>query len=290
MGRSGGLISIWKIGLFSVNFHFSGEGFIGVCGVMEISRTVVYLVNVYSPCFLEGKRKVWEDLCMSKRGFPAGEWCIAGDFNAVLSARERRGISSHINQRELDEFSSFIQSMGVIDVPLLGKKFSWFNLDGSAMSRIDRFLLTEKLIDEWKVAAQWIGDRDISDHCPMWLKTSDENWGPKPFRFNNCWLDHKEFLSYVTTCWGSFHVEGWKGYMLKEKKKLLKEKLKWWNKEVFGIIDLKIDKIVEDINALDNIVAEGGQIDVEGRKLLSVQFWNHLHARESLLLQKSRAR
>lgn len=68
-------------------------------------------------------------------------------------------------------------------------------------------------------------------------------------------------------------ISDWKGYVIKEKLKMSKEKLKWWNKEVFGIIiHLNIDNTVEEINVLDNIVAAGGQIDVEGRKLLSVQF------------------
>jgi len=37
---------------------------------------------------------------------------------------------------------------------------TWFRPDRSAMSRIDRFLLTEGAIAEWKVACQWVGDRD----------------------------------------------------------------------------------------------------------------------------------
>lgn len=43
--------------------------------------------------------------------------------------------------------------MDVVDVPLLGKKFSWFSPDGNVMSRIDRILLFETLIDEWNVSA-----------------------------------------------------------------------------------------------------------------------------------------
>lgn len=124
VGLSGGLISIWRAGSLSINFYFSGDGFLGVCGVLEKTQTVVYLVNVYSPCHLAGKRKLWEELTMSKRGFPKGEWCIAGDFNAVMPAQERKCVSGVASTREHEEFSSFIQSLHVLDVPLLGKKFS----------------------------------------------------------------------------------------------------------------------------------------------------------------------
>lgn len=197
IGLSSGLISIWKTGLFTVKFHFTGEGFLGMCGSLVSSQLTRYIVNIYSPCSMAGKRKLREDLCMSKRGFPQGEWCLAGDFNAVSNPDERKGSSLQINVRECDEFSSFINSMELTDVPVLDKKFSWFKPDSSAMSRIDRFLLSDNLIAEWHVAAQWIGDRDVSDHCPVWLKIDDINWGPKPFRFFNCWLDHKEFRPLI---------------------------------------------------------------------------------------------
>ncbi|MCI69334.1 hypothetical protein A2U01_0090596, partial [Trifolium medium] len=31
----------------------------------------------------------------------------------------------------------FVDDMEVVDVPVLGKNFSWFSHDGSAMSRLD---------------------------------------------------------------------------------------------------------------------------------------------------------
>jgi hypothetical protein len=126
--------------------------------------------------------------------------------------------------------------MELIDSPVLGKKFTWFKPDGSARSRIDRFLLTEGVLREWKVAGQWVGDRDISDHCPVWVKCPMDNWGPKPFRFNNCWREHRDFMPFVEDCWKSFNVQGKKAFVLKEKLKLLKEQLKQWNREVFGWI------------------------------------------------------
>lgn len=95
------------------------------------------------------------------------------------------------------------------------------------MTRIDRFLLPEGFISRWKINAQWIGGRDISDHCPIWLVSTDLNWGPKPFKFNNCWLEHKEFKAFVQECWESFNVVGKASHIVKEKLKMLKAKLKW---------------------------------------------------------------
>jgi exonuclease III len=66
-------------------------------------------------------------------------------------------------------FSDFIEAMEVIDIPMSGKKFTWFNSEGTVMSRLDRFLLSEGFIDKGGITNQWVGDRDISDHCPVWL-------------------------------------------------------------------------------------------------------------------------
>lgn len=195
---------------------------------------------------------------------------------------------SHNRNQEMEEFAEFIKDMELIDVPVLGKKFTWFSSDGKSKSRLDRFLITEGIIEEWGVTNQWVGDRDISDHCPIWLDCNVENWGPKPFRFNNCWLDDNRFSPFVKECWNSFDVNGKKAYVIKEKMKLLKEKLRVWNKEVFGWVDLSIDNTVKGLNELDSMVGEGAVPDIQQRKELQAQFWQQVRHKESLIRQKSR--
>lgn len=58
-------------------------------------------------------------------------------------------------------------------------------------------------------------------------------------------------------------MTGTYGFVVKEKMKKLKEKLKWWNKEVFGVLDLNIEKFVKDLNGLDDVAASGGVVDPE---------------------------
>ncbi|CAJ2632672.1 unnamed protein product [Trifolium pratense] len=67
-----------------------------------------------------------------------------GDFNVVLKVGERRGSSGGGGQAERDNFAHFTDVMEVVDVPVMGKKFSWFNADGSTMSRLDHFLVSEE--------------------------------------------------------------------------------------------------------------------------------------------------
>lgn len=78
-----------------------------------------------------------------------------------------------------------------------------------------------------------------------------KDWGPKPFRFNNCWLKHNEFAKFVTKEWSKWKVKGIGDFCLYEKLKNLKVRLKVWNKEIFGWIDLKVDECIEDQFILD---------------------------------------
>ncbi|MCH90510.1 hypothetical protein A2U01_0011426, partial [Trifolium medium] len=234
---------------------FTGDGFLGVC--VEWKVALLYVVNIYSPCTMAEKRKLWKDLIEFKLSNEPGDWCLGGDFNSITKVGERRGSNGVSGHTERVEFSQFIDDLEVIDIPVTGKKFTWFSSDGSVMSRLDHFLLSEGFIEKGGISNQCIGDRDISDHCPIWLMSSKLNWGPKPFRFNNCWLEHPDFLAFVKTTWENMEIQGKKAFIIKEKLKRLKEALKVWNHEVFGILDLKIDKTVKELNEVEELLANG---------------------------------
>ncbi|MCI13230.1 hypothetical protein A2U01_0034346 [Trifolium medium] len=84
---------------------------------------------------------------------------------------------------------------------------------------------------------------------------------------------------------------GKKAYVIKEKLKRIKEELKVWNKEVFGALDLNIEKTVKEINEVEGLIASddivAGLVDKDG---IQQRFWEQLHYKESLLKQKSRMR
>lgn len=67
---------------------------------------------------------------LCKRYFGGKLWCVAGDFNAISGAEERRGISDGYRRREIDGFNHFISKMNLVDVLVLGKKFLWWSGDG----------------------------------------------------------------------------------------------------------------------------------------------------------------
>lgn len=96
-----------------------------------------------------------------------GVWILVGDFNLISNSYERKR-SLFVNRKsEQMEFKAFIEEWSLVDLPCYGNSFSWFSGDGKFMSRIDKFLLSDSLIERWEVVDQFIRKRDISYHCPV---------------------------------------------------------------------------------------------------------------------------
>ncbi|KAL9676801.1 hypothetical protein QQ045_005021 [Rhodiola kirilowii] len=88
------------------------------------------LINVYAPSAEKEKLHLWEEL-MELRHSNGGGWILGGDFNAVMFEEERRG--SAFNTKEADMFFEFVQAMGVLDMPMIGRNFTWSNKFGATM-------------------------------------------------------------------------------------------------------------------------------------------------------------
>lgn len=55
----------------------------------------------------------------------------------------------------------------------------------------------------------------------------------------------------ATYCWSEASYHGWAGFVLFEKMKFLKFSIKKWSREVYGIMDTKIERLTEMIKELD---------------------------------------
>lgn len=62
-----------------------------------------------------------------------------------------------------------------------------------------------------------MGQRDKYDHFTIWLKSSNDDWGPSPLIFNNYWTKHKDFSKFIGEEWKKIEVTG-RGYFILKKK------------------------------------------------------------------------
>lgn len=218
LGRSGGSLTLLNKENIEVLNIFNGDGFLGIKVCWK--NYLYYMVNIYSSFDLSKKKVLWEDLLALMERFKDGDYIIGDNFNAIKIVSERKGRAVMVNYREVDLFADFINKSSLVYIPCKGKQFSWFNGDGKSKSIIDHFLLSSDVVNRWDLVGQYIGDRDISDHYPIWLLMNKSNWHPKPFIFNNKWFYFDSFVPFVEKEWNSLMVEGIGDYVLKEKLKL----------------------------------------------------------------------
>jgi len=119
----------------------------------------------------------------------------------------------------------------LVDLPICGRLYTWYRGDGITMSRLDRFLLSEKWCEVWPNCIQVTYQRGLSDHVPLMLHVEETNWGPRPLHMLKCWADYPGYADFARAKWSSFNVERWGGHVLQQKFKLMKSCLKEWHQQ-----------------------------------------------------------
>ena len=198
-GAAGGVLVFWdkrvlelegmEVGLFSISCRFKNceDGFNWVFS------------GVYGPTLKRYRELFWEELG-AIRGLWSDPWCIGGDFNLIRFPNEsRRGGRLSSSMRR---FSEVIDDLDLRDLPLQGGPFTWSGgLNNQAMTKIDRFLVSEDWEGHFKGAVQCTLPRPVSDHFPILLDGGGVRRGPVPFRFANVWLKEEGFKDLLKGWW-----------------------------------------------------------------------------------------
>ena len=102
------------------------------------------------------------------------------------------------------------------------------------MARLDRFLISDSLIDRLPDLFTCILERRLSDHAPVFLTTGSVDYGPTVFRVFNSWFAVPEFHCLVKKVWADLDRDGVVCPFLffKNALKVLKIRLKEWQGSV----------------------------------------------------------
>lgn len=164
-GSSGDMILFWKKNSLTLNFSFIDNGYVGIN--TEWKGGTYNFINIYAPC--NASYSSWRNLLSRKQSKNNEEWCLTGVSDEVCFKEERLGVGAQHSYRDTNHFKSFIEDIDLEDILCICGRFTWCKGNGPTMSRLDRFLLTSQPISEWNVINQRVGNRDISNHCPIWL-------------------------------------------------------------------------------------------------------------------------
>ena len=146
-------------------------------------------------------------------------------------------------------------------------------------------------LHKWPDSSQCNLERNYSDHYPIIMKSKRIDWGPKPFKVFDAWLNNKEYQKVVRDCWAANQLFGWGGFVLKNKLKILKARLKLWSKENAADMCNKMKKIQQELNDLENSMPSQPSVQqVQLLKKLQAELWEKANLYESTFRQKYRSR
>lgn len=186
IGQSGGLLTSWDASTLSLVDSLINRYWIwGRWELLNYNDIYCNCFNIYGPQEIDGKNQVWDQLSALLAKFAREPSSIVGDFNRVLSDEER--LNCVYRRSDSMKFLSFLNNNDLGDISPSNFKYSWFVPAGKC-SKIDRALVN----NEWFKLAGWKLEgksRKSSDHVPLLLSAGLQNWGQKPFRVCNVWLE-----------------------------------------------------------------------------------------------------
>ncbi|KAL2526355.1 Uncharacterized protein Adt_11409 [Abeliophyllum distichum] len=196
----------------------------------RLSRPM-YITPVYASCSPAGRRDLWMGLHQISLVVD-GPWMVGGDFNVIAHNGERTGHNTR--DRGTSDFADMMMDCGLTDAGYSGSQYTWTN--GKVWKRLDRVLINSAVGSSCSRFSVRHLNRSTSDHSPLLIQwSSDDDLGPRPFRFLNVWSRHHDFLSFVSQKW-SFPTHHTGMTALWEKIFRLKQGIRWWNRHVFGDI------------------------------------------------------
>ncbi|GAU48313.1 hypothetical protein TSUD_405300 [Trifolium subterraneum] len=134
--------------------------------------------------------------------------------------------------------------------------------------------------------------RGLSDYCPLVLAENEEERGPRPSRMLKCWKDVLGYNSFVKEKWKSYQVNGWGGFMLIEKFRMIKMALKDWHKTYTQNLPSRIESLQDRFATLD---VKGEEMDLSSAEVVELhEVTSDIHSlsrlNASICWQQSRSR
>ncbi|XP_071728752.1 uncharacterized protein [Rutidosis leptorrhynchoides] len=123
-----------------------------------------------------------------------------------------------------------------------GRIYTRVSDDGIKFSKLDRFLVLEKLCGLWVNISVVAMERSSSDHCPIMLKDEEKNFGPKPFRIFDVWLEDEEIVKVIKDVWVALiDTSIRRDCNFMNKLKRIKNELRTWSNKKFSQLNGEIE-------------------------------------------------
>ncbi len=200
-GSRGGLLTAWNPVLFDCIRSWGGCYSLNVLLRRKADGTPCLISNIYGSTDPARKAVFFGELQGIKDLAPA-VWALLGDFNSLLALQDKNGIPSNV--QEILHFRSVVNEMGVFDLPLRNRSYTWSNGRRiPTLERLDRALVSLGWFSVFPDSSWRALPRPRSDHCPLVLTAFSFIPAASLFRFESHWLKHPAITETVASAWSS---------------------------------------------------------------------------------------
>ena len=176
MNEGGGLLCVWDSNFLKKEEVIKKERWICVKGFIREVDLVCVIGVVYDPHSINERRIMWNELLEERNRFRV-PFILIGDFNEILKVGERFG--TNFVTRSMTKFRAWVNEINLIDLPIVRRKFTWRR--GKSCNKLNRVPIDSMWNDKYLNLKLLRVKCLKSDHIPLFLDTSEINWGPKPF-------------------------------------------------------------------------------------------------------------
>jgi hypothetical protein len=180
-----------------------------------------------------------------------GPWILMGDFNLIYMDDDKS--SGNFNRHLMDRFRRLINDLGVKELALHGRKFTWSNRqDPPTLVKLDRMFCSPDWEQLFPNCLLQSASTDGSDHCPLLLGLHDLSPGRRRFHFESHWTKAPDFLSTVEVAWNSVSSSPCPFVTLSKKFSATVKHLQSWSQKRTGHITSQLGMAREIMHKLQS--------------------------------------
>ncbi|GMI66103.1 hypothetical protein HRI_000279600 [Hibiscus trionum] len=281
-GSRGGLSLAWSPSLsvsirsFSIN-HIDAD-------VRDVNSDLQWRFTGFYGNSVESQRSLSWDLLRSLDTNRTSPWLVAGDFNEVMPASEKKGGRVR-SERNMEAFRSAMRDCDLADLGFSGKWYTWERgvlSSNNVRERLDRGIANPS----WRACfPDFVVEHlshTISDHCPVLIDTEPQSFpsGDRAFfRFDANWTLEKECEELIKSFWSSTTDD------LPDKLLSLSKELGKWSKENFLIRRRRSHELNEKLKNLSTLDADDDTL----AEILDIKIALNLEADKDELYWEQRA-
>jgi hypothetical protein len=232
-GASGGILVVWNSSVFG-GIVVDKQSFGITVQITSVHNgDVWFLTNVYGPCD-DPARTAFINWFKAHEIPNSINWIFLGDFNFYRSLNNRNRLGGNLADTLL--FNEAIGHLGLIELPLKGRAYTWSNMQSDPLlEQLDWFFTSPNWTLDFPNTEVLPLAKITSDHIPCKIVISTCIPRSNIFRFENFWAEHDNFLTTVQNSWLSTADSVNAAKTLSAKFKKLRVDLRKWSRNMSNL-------------------------------------------------------